>query len=139
MDDLFQSVDGLLSGGAPVASLEFLIEEFRREKNYPAVFEARMMRCRHELGLPVIQTEEFFSSFPTEQRQEYEKTFVEAAREVAEAYLADGRIERAWPSSGRLRTVRFWRRSISWSPQKGRKMLLGLRFRKGCIREKDWN
>ncbi|MCC6586088.1 MAG: hypothetical protein IT168_05165 [Bryobacterales bacterium] len=131
MDDLFQSVDGLLSGGRPVSSLEYLIEEFRREKNYPAVFEARLMKCRHELGLPVIQTESF-SSFPAEQRQEYETTFLDAAREVAEAYLADGRIERAWPYFRAIgETGPVFAAIDRLAPAEGQEDVIGIAFQEG--------
>lgn len=131
MNDLFQSIDGLLRSGQPAASLDYLIEEFRRDKNYPAVFEARLMRCRHELGLPVIQTESF-SNFPAEQRQEYEKTFLGAAREVAEAYLADGRIERAWPYFRAIGETGPVLEAIDkLEPAEGQEDVIGIAFQEG--------
>ncbi|MBL8296340.1 MAG: hypothetical protein JNN08_31135 [Bryobacterales bacterium] len=80
----------------PAAALDQLIGDFRRGKNYPALFEARLMKARFELGLPVIQTEDW-SRFPDEQRRRYEEAFLDTAREVGQAFLDDGEIERAWP------------------------------------------
>ena len=80
----------------PAAALDQLIGDFRRGKNYPALFEARLMKARFELGLPVIQTEDW-SRFPAEPRRRYEEAFLDTAREVGQAFLDDGEIERAWP------------------------------------------
>lgn len=86
----------MLAQGESAESLKFLIEEFRQDKNYPALFEARLMKSRLELGLPVIQTEDS-SAMPSDSRRQYEQTVVETAREVGHAFLAEGDIERAWP------------------------------------------
>lgn len=80
----------------PAAALDQLIDDFRRGKNYPALFEARLMKARFDLGLPVIQTEDW-SRFPDEPRRRYEEAFLDTAREVGQAFLSDGEIERAWP------------------------------------------
>lgn len=80
----------------PAAALDQLIGDFRRGKNYPALFEARLMKARFELGLPVIQTEDW-NRFPDEPRRRYEEAFLDTAREVGQAFLDDGDIERAWP------------------------------------------
>jgi hypothetical protein len=89
---LFERLEGTGDWGA---ALEELAGEFRKAKNYPGVFEARLMRRRLELGLPVIQTDDL-RSYPVETRQRYEQRFVEVAREVGQLYLDDGQIERAW-------------------------------------------
>ena len=55
-DDAFGQVEeALCSGGSP-AGFEFLADKFLKEKNYPALFEARLMQKRHELDLPLIDT-----------------------------------------------------------------------------------
>ena len=66
------------------------------EKNYPLLFEVRLLKKRHELGLPLIQVDDS-APMPPEKRLEYDKTFIAAAREVGSLYLADGNIQRAWP------------------------------------------
>ncbi len=93
---LFDEIEKQLKSGGAVAGFSFLIEEFRRGKKYPLLFEARLMKKRHELGLPLIQTNSQ-DELPAEARRVYEQTTIEAAREVGSLFLADGQIERAWP------------------------------------------
>jgi hypothetical protein len=95
MDTLAQ-LEAVLNAGDPAAGLEFLVDRFRQEREWPLVFEARLMKKRLDMGLPMIQTQEP-SDFPAELRAEYEKAMVEAAREVGAGFLEMGNIPRAWP------------------------------------------
>ena len=94
--DVFEQLEQQLRSGGSEAGFSFLIEKFRAEKRYPLLFEARLMKKRHELGVSLIQTERV-DELPPEARQVYERATVEAAREAGLLYLADGDIERAWP------------------------------------------
>jgi len=95
-DDLFAALDPMLADSDAGRSLDFLIENFREQKNYSLLFEARLMKRREELGLPLIQTEAA-TSFPQDKQRDYEQTVVEAARETGQLFLNEGNIERAWP------------------------------------------
>jgi hypothetical protein len=95
-DELFTAVDGMLERGQSAGAFDFLLRECRREKNYPLLMETRLMKARHDLGLPLIQTEPV-TSFPPDKQPLYEAAFLEAAREAGELFLAEGNIERAWP------------------------------------------
>ena len=95
-DDILPELDRIIESGDHAGSLDFLIEQFRRSRKFSLVFEARLMRKRLELGLPLIQTEAS-SEFPADQRIAYDQAVMEAARETGELFLADGDIERAWP------------------------------------------
>jgi hypothetical protein len=88
--DLFPALDQLLETGDAAASLNFLIDRFTASGDYGLLFEARLMKRRLELGLPLIQTD----SVPDET---YQASVVEAARETGRLFLAAGNIERAWP------------------------------------------
>jgi hypothetical protein len=94
--DAFRAVDEALASADPASALAMLAERFRTEKQYPLLFEARLMRKRLELGLPLIQTAPA-SSFPAEAQAGYEAACIDAAREAGELFLRDGNIERAWP------------------------------------------
>src|SRR2546426_447100 len=96
MDDSFETVKDVLRAGGPVAGFDFLARKFREEKGYRLLFEARLMKRRHELGLPLIQTDNL-DNLPPEVRRTYEEAFIEAAREVGGLFLADGDIPNAWP------------------------------------------
>lgn len=89
-------LDAVLVGGDAAAGVGFLIERFREEREWPLVFEARLMKKRLELGLPMVQTQDS-GEFPEGLRAEYEAAMVEAAREVGNGFLAMGSIPRAWP------------------------------------------
>src|SRR2546429_827407 len=95
-DETFHLVEQALRSGGSGAGFDFLMRRFREEKDYPRLFEARLMKRRHELGLPLIQIEPM-EDLPNETRRAYEEGFIEAAREVGGLFLADGNIQRAWP------------------------------------------
>jgi len=93
--DLFDTFEETLRSGGAEAGFELLIRKFREEKKYPLIFEARIMKSRHELGLPVIHDGQL-EDLPEDKRATHERAFVEAAREVGGLFLADGDIPRAW-------------------------------------------
>src|SRR5437660_286985 len=95
-DNACDLIDQALRSGGPEAGFGFLAQKVLEDKNYPLLFEVRLLQKRHELGLPLIQVDDA-ASMPTETRREYDKAFIDAAREVGGLFLADGNIPRAWP------------------------------------------
>jgi hypothetical protein len=95
-DDEFTHMDNVLRVGGPEAGFAYLAKRAREDKNYPLLFEIRLMQKRRELGLPLILTEPL-GDLPKPKQQAYENGTIEAAREVGALFLADGEIERAWP------------------------------------------
>jgi hypothetical protein len=95
-DNSFDVLEQILRDGGPEAAFNFLARKFREEKSYPRLFEARLMKKRYELGLPVLQIEPL-NDLPEEARKSYNETFTTAAREVGTLFLEDGNILRAWP------------------------------------------
>jgi len=95
-DNAFDLIDQTLRSGGPDAGFEFLAKKVLEDKNYPLLFEVRLLKKRHELGLPLIQVEDN-PTMPPDMRREYDKAFFDAAREVGGLFLADGNIPRAWP------------------------------------------
>src|SRR5690348_17202033 len=94
-DDLYRAVDHALEAGAPAQALDLLIGEFRDTRRYDLLFEARRMRARLDLGLPLIQTESS-STYPEHLRPAYDQATIEAAREAGALYLAAGNIPAAY-------------------------------------------
>jgi hypothetical protein len=94
--ELFEQVEAALAAGGAAEAFDFLIETFRAGKNYPLIFEARLMRKRHELGLPLVHSGRI-GDLPEDRVREYEKATVAAAREVGQLFLEGGEIMRAWP------------------------------------------
>jgi hypothetical protein len=94
--DTFELLEQARQAGGAAGGFDFLIQRFRKEKNYPSLFEARLMQKRLELGLDPIQSGSL-DDVPAEVRPVYERAFIEAAREVGALFLADGDVARAWP------------------------------------------
>jgi len=92
----FESLRETWREGGAEAGFEQLFETLKSAKNYPGLFEARLMRKRRELGLPLILNGPP-DGLSDEQRKHYEAAQIEAARETGALFLADGKIERAWP------------------------------------------
>jgi hypothetical protein len=93
---LFADLDRMLVSEDIPAVLDYLTDQFRSMRQYALIFEARLMKKRFELGLPLIQTEPT-SEFSERNRAPYEQAMIDAARETGALFLADGEIERAWP------------------------------------------
>ena len=94
-EDVFGTLEQLLESENPSKSFDFLIGQFRVAKDYHAVFEARLMRKRLELKLPLFLTDDL-SALPSEVRDAYSAAVTEAARYVGELFLSDGEIAQAW-------------------------------------------
>src|SRR6202011_2468082 len=93
---LFSELDRVLRSEDIPAALDYLADQFRSLGQYALIFEARLMKKRFELGLPLIQTDAS-SEFSERNRASYEKAMIDAARETGELFLADAEIEHAWP------------------------------------------
>lgn len=94
--DDFAHINQVLRAGGPEAGFAYLAKRAREDKNYPLLFEIRLMQKRRELGLPLILAEPL-GDLPKPKQEAYEQATVEAAREVGALFLGDGEIERAWP------------------------------------------
>lgn len=106
--EVFEQVQNALQAGNADSGFDLLIERFRKEKTYPLIFEARLMKKRNELGLPLIQTEPFHD-LDAGVLASYEETTIAAAREVGGLFLTDGDVQKAWPyfrAVGEKETVR---------------------------------
>ena len=95
-EDAFGALEQLLESENPSASFDLLIGQFRAAKDYRSLFEARLMRKRRELGLPLFLADDL-SALAPETREVYGQAVTEAARDVGELFLSDGEIAQAWP------------------------------------------
>ena len=95
-DGTAAELDCLIATSGGAAALDYLIARFRETGQFASIFDARLMKKRFELGVPLLETQDP-SAFPPETRAPYERAMMDAAREVGELFLAEGAIERAWP------------------------------------------
>ncbi len=95
-DDSFDLIEQAVAPAAQRPALDLLARKFLAEKQYPRLFETRLMQKRLELGLPLIQLGAI-DTLPEPVRSQYESGVREAAREAGALFLADGDIQHAWP------------------------------------------
>jgi len=95
-DETFDRIEKALASGGALSALDLLARKFLAEKQYPRLFETRLMQKRFELGLPLIQLGAI-EDLPEPARNSYEDGVRRAARETGSLFLADGDIPHAWP------------------------------------------
>ena len=93
--DTFAELEQAFRSAGPAAVFDFLIGEAMRTKDYRMLFGTRMMQIRHDLRLPLIETEPTIN-LSGERLSTYENALNKAARETGELFLADGDIVSAW-------------------------------------------
>lgn len=94
MSDPFSQLTETKPAGA-TAVFEKLLETLRVQKDFHHLFDATLMRKKHELGLPLMRPTSL-DDVPTEKRTDFEKTYVDTAREVGHLFLQAGKISDAW-------------------------------------------
>jgi len=94
--DAFGLVEKAVAAGGGATALDLLARKFLAEKQYPQLFETRLMQKRLELGLPLIQLGAI-EDLPEPSRSSYEDGVRQAARETGGLFLAEGDIQHAWP------------------------------------------
>ena len=92
----FREAERALESGGEQAVFDVLAQTFMQDKDYAKLFQLRVLRKRFELGLPLIQNG-VGEEVPADKRPEYERAFIQAAREAGELFLAVNDIPRAWP------------------------------------------
>ncbi len=96
LDPTFEALVPMLESADPVSSLDYLIRQFREAGDHHLVFEAKLMKKRLELGLPLIQAPNL-ATLPPDVQTKYQQFLIEAAQETGELFLAGGNIPKAWP------------------------------------------
>jgi len=96
LESAFEALGPLLESEERAASLDYLIRQFRESKDYQLLFDAKLMKKRLELGLPLIQAPNL-AALPPEVQKKYQQFLIEAAQETGELFLASGDIAKAWP------------------------------------------
>ena len=78
------------------AVFDLLTLDARETGNHRSLFDTAILRVRHRLGLPLIETGPV-ADLTADQRSVYEAACREAARDAGELCLATGDIVNAWP------------------------------------------
>jgi len=99
-DDTFQKLDSAVADSE--ALFDELIRQLTDNREYHRLFDAIMMRKKHELGLPLSRPGAL-EDVPEHHREAAEQTYVDAARQVGRLLVEDGKLGEAWVY---LRTIR---------------------------------
>jgi len=91
----FEELDRLQREEGAAATIGQLVSSLRSSREYHRLFDALMLQHRQQMGLPLIQPTSF-DDVPDDRQEEFERHYVDAAREIGELYLADGDIPQAW-------------------------------------------
>ena len=98
----FQPILAALDAGGPERAAEALVNLLRERREFDRLFDALLIRARLKLGLPVARPAGF-EDVPDHLLPDFERAYIDAAREVGRQFLDEGDIPRAWTY---LRTIR---------------------------------
>ncbi|MCA8994707.1 MAG: hypothetical protein KDA88_22205 [Planctomycetaceae bacterium] len=93
-DSDFSQLESASSQGTS-ALFEQLESLLREKKDYHKLFDARVLKKKAEMGLPLARPSSL-QDVPEDHRKEVEAVYVEAAREAGGLFLAEGDITNAW-------------------------------------------
>jgi len=91
----FEEFSRVVTESGVEASLDFLEQHFRREQDFFKLFEVLKMRCRYQLGLPLIYSKQPDDLNETQQRQ-LEDSLLEACREIGILFFKLGKFQEGW-------------------------------------------
>ncbi len=94
--ELFDDLDRTLQESGPSAAVDRLVSAMEGRGDPHSLLDALLLKARHDLGLPSVQSSTL-AEIPEPQRSQYEEKYVEAIRHVGKKLLDEGAIARAWP------------------------------------------
>ncbi len=95
MPTQFEELQRIANESGVEKSLDFLEHRFRRDKEYFKLFEVLKMRCRHQLSLPLIYTQQPDELDEVQQR-ELEDGLLSACREIGTLFFRSGQYQEGW-------------------------------------------
>src|SRR4029078_6346018 len=87
----FSELQTTLRGAGVAATLDRLITVLEEQKKYHEMFDALLMRARHQLGLPVVLTTAL-DELPEPLRLKVEESYLDACRRVGGLLLEAGNL-----------------------------------------------
>ncbi|MGQ0636668.1 MAG: hypothetical protein ACT4QC_18815 [Planctomycetaceae bacterium] len=94
-DPQFDQIEATFRAQGAGPALDRLIADLRTEKRYHALFDALLMKKRLELGLPLTRPTSL-KDVPDAQRDDFERHYIDKAREVGSLLVAEGSLAQAW-------------------------------------------
>jgi len=91
----YDELSQIAQSGNSTAAFDRLADLLKERKDYHRLFDARMLRRKFELGLPLSRPSQL-TDVPQDLRKQVEETYISAAREAGSLFLAEGDIPSAW-------------------------------------------
>lgn len=91
----FAALADQFRAAGPAAVLDQLATTLIEQKDYHKLFDARCLRKKFEMGLPLHRPTSF-EDVPGDRRDEFEQAYVAAAREAGQHLLNDQKLGQAW-------------------------------------------
>lgn len=91
----FDAIETAAARSTPSDAVEKLISTLRERKDFHRLFDALLLKRKFELGLPLSRPSSL-ADVPQEHRKTVEETYMAAAREVGNLFLAEGDLPNAW-------------------------------------------
>lgn len=95
MSDVFDDLQAVAQQHDASKVITRLLAALREQKQYHHIFDATLLQKKLSLGLPLDKPTSF-DDVPEALKEDFEKTYVAAAREVGELLLADGQLSQSW-------------------------------------------
>lgn len=92
---LFEQIEQAKQRDGAAAALECLVAGMRNQKQWHNLFDAIMLQKKYSLGLPLTRPASL-QDVPEVHRRDVEATYLEAAREAGNGFLAEGDLLNAW-------------------------------------------
>jgi hypothetical protein len=101
-DSEFAKIEEAGRSRGPAAAVDELVRTLETGRDWHRLFDALLLKKKLEMGLPVARPASF-DQIPDDRQAQFEESYIEAARRVGRAFLAENNIPQAWMY---LRTVR---------------------------------
>ncbi|MDG1873373.1 MAG: hypothetical protein P8J27_05655 [Mariniblastus sp.] len=91
----FKELERISNESGVEKALDFLEHNFRRDKEYFKLFEVLKMRCRQQMGLPLMYSQQPDDLDESQQRH-LEDGLLAVCREVGTLFLKSGQLQEGW-------------------------------------------
>lgn len=98
----FAKIEEIHRSHGATAAVDELIRALEADRDWHRLFDALLLKKKVEMGLPTVRPASF-DQVPEDRQAEFEESYIEAARRIGRALLAENNIPQAWMY---LRTVR---------------------------------
>jgi len=109
------TLDEQFSVAGPSGALQHLLTVLLEERNYHKLFDALLLQQKLELGAPLTRPTVFDDVAP-ERRDDFEKGYIAAAKQVGGLLLADQKLGQAWVYFHAIREVEPIRTALADFP-----------------------